>query len=416
MSGFNKEKRKRKLGLYIHIPFCVRKCDYCDFLSAPATEETKKDYIDALIAEIESYEGRTKEFTVATIFFGGGTPSCVDAQSIQRVMEKAFRVFHIDKENLEATIEVNPGTVTKEMLCTYIETGINRLSFGLQSCDNRELQKLGRIHSYEEFEDNYKLAREVGFRNINVDLMSALPGQTVESWENTLKKVIGLKPEHISAYSLIIEEGTRFYELYHDPEIAAKELPDEETDRLIYHRTKELMEENGYYRYEISNYAKRGYACKHNCSYWIGRDYLGLGLGASSLLNGARYNNLHDIKHYIRLCEEYKNRLIYAQSDNNNPDNCMDLHLDNIGIRENYELLTKEQRMEEFMFLGLRICQGISKEAFRGRFDAELYQIYGDVIRKLLSEQLLIEDGDFLRLSEYGLDVSNSVFYQFLLN
>lgn len=412
----SKDNGKRELGLYFHIPFCVRKCDYCDFLSAPATEGTKKDYINALIAEIESYQGRTMDFTVATIFFGGGTPSCVDAESIQKVMETACRVFHIDKANLEATIEVNPGTITKEMLGIYIEAGINRLSFGLQSCDNRELKSLGRIHTYEEFEDNYKLAREVGFSNINIDLMSALPGQTAESWENTLTKVIGLKPEHISAYSLIIEEGTRFYELYHDPVIAAKELPDEETDRLIYHRTKALMEENGYYRYEISNYAKKGFACKHNCSYWIGTEYLGFGLGASSLLNGARFNNLHGIKQYISLCEEYKNRSNQTQSNNSSLYNRNDLHHDCIGIRENFELLTKEQRMEEFMFLGLRICQGISKKAFCERFGAELFHVYGEVIRKLLRDQLLIEDGDFLRLSEYGLDVSNSVFYQFLLN
>ncbi|HCA69983.1 MAG TPA: coproporphyrinogen III oxidase, partial [Lachnospiraceae bacterium] len=296
-----KSDRKEELGLYVHIPFCVKKCDYCDFLSAPATEEMKKNYIRALLSEIRSYKGKTNGYTVPTVFIGGGTPSAIPASDIEKIMEEIWDTFLVDSDRLEATIEVNPGTVTREKLLAYQRAGINRLSFGLQSTDDRELKMLGRIHSYEEFKDNYELAREAGFHNINIDLMSSLPGQTVQTWENSLRTVTALKPEHISAYSLIIEEGTPFYERYGKGALHQGELPEEETDRLLYHRTKELLEESGYHRYEISNYARAGYECRHNSSYWIGTEYLGLGLGASSLFGGARFHNGNDIREYIRL-------------------------------------------------------------------------------------------------------------------
>lgn len=387
----------RELGLYIHIPFCVKKCDYCDFLSAPATEEMKKKYMQALRSEICSYKGKMTEYTVPTIFIGGGTPSAIPASDIKELMEEIRDAFQVDHDRLEATIEVNPGTVTKEKLLAYKKAGINRLSFGLQSVDNRELKMLGRIHTYEEFQDNYALARETGFRNINVDLMSSLPGQTVETWEKSLRMVIALKPEHISAYSLIIEEGTPFYERYGEGALHQRELPEEETDRLLYHRTKELLKENGYHRYEISNYAKDGYECRHNNSYWIGTQYLGLGLGASSLLAGARFHNRKDIEEYIRLCSE---------------DNKTDRFP--VNLREDYQILSLQERMEEFMFLGLRMIRGISMEEFKRRFHQSIQEVYREEIEQLVQKQLLKTDGDRLALTDYGIDISNYVLSFFL--
>jgi len=411
-----KENTIRDLGLYIHIPFCVKKCDYCDFLSAPATEEIKSEYFDAIITEIESYPGRTDGYIVPTIFFGGGTPSCVEAVYISRILESISKVFCIDRKRLEATIEINPGTITRDKLMAYKEVGINRLSFGLQSANDKELLLLGRIHSYDQFEDNYRLARELGFHNINIDLMSALPGQTLESWEHTLNTIIDLKPEHVSAYGLIIEEGTKFYDRYNSNSSYAKELPDEETDRLIYHRTKEILELNGYHRYEISNYSKEGYECRHNSSYWIGTDYLGLGLGASSLLNDARFSNLQDIKQYILLSKAYKSHKNQNKDNQINKSTQNSMWVDTIGLRRDFELLTHSQKMEEFMFLGLRMCAGISKIAFFQRFNIKIESIYGEVLQRLKDNNLLLIYEDQILLTEYGIDVSNSVLSVFLLN
>ena len=410
------ENTIRDLGIYIHIPFCVKKCDYCDFLSAPATDEIKSKYFDSVITEIESYRGKAEEYIVPTIFFGGGTPSCVDEVYISRILESINKVFCIDRMRLEATIEVNPGTITRDKLIAYKEAGINRLSFGLQSANDRELLLLGRIHSYKQFEENYHLAREVGFQNINIDLMSALPGQTLESWEHTLNTVIDLKPEHVSAYSLIIEEGTKFYDRYNSTSFDAKELPDEETDRLIYHRTKEILELNGYHRYEISNYAKDGYECRHNSSYWIGTDYLGVGLGASSLLNDARFSNLQYIKQYIQKCEAYKSYNIENINEDINKANQSAMWDDTIGLHRDFEQLTQSQKMEEYMFLGLRMCAGVSKTGFFQRFNIKMESIYGKVLQQLKENNLLIINEDQILLTEYGIDVSNSVLSVFLLN
>lgn len=413
-----KEDRKklRDLGLYIHIPFCMKKCDYCDFLSAAATDEVKKEYFEALLTEINSYSGRTGDYLVPTIFFGGGTPSCVEAGYIREIMETVDRIFRMDTDRLEATIEVNPGTATKEKLQIYKEAGINRLSFGLQSVNNEELALLGRIHSYEQFRDNYLLARELGFANINIDLMSALPGQTLSSWENTLNTVISLQPEHISAYSLIIEEGTKFFDRYQEGNPGFRDLPDEDTDRLIYHRTKEILELNHYHRYEISNYAKSGFECRHNSSYWIGTEYLGIGLGASSLLNGARFSNLQGIKQYIQLCKEFKHYKKQKNLDNIPEKPTPEIMSDFIGIRQDDVYLTIDQRMEEFMFLGLRMCLGISRKAFKMRFRQEIESVYGDVLKRFLKDGLIEINGDQIKLTGYGIDVSNTVLSEFLLN
>jgi oxygen-independent coproporphyrinogen III oxidase len=404
------------LGLYIHIPFCVRKCAYCDFLSAPGTEAMKKDYVEALIREIDSYQGRISEYTVQTLFIGGGTPSCMPEADIVRIMAAVRRVFHIEEDRLEATIEINPGTVNEEKLISYQKAGINRISFGLQSTDNSELKRLGRIHLYEEFLQNYKLAREVGFLNINVDLMSALPGQTLASWEKTLREVAALEPEHISAYSLIIEEGTEFYDRYRPGAPFEGELPDEDTDRRIYYRTKEMLESYGYHRYEISNYAKDNYECRHNNSYWIGTDYLGLGLGAASLINGARFSNMHDIKQYINRMNQFKAVPVLMREEKRKSSEYPTIEEDLLGIRTDFQRLSREEQMEEFMFLGLRRCVGIRKDAFFKRFGVSVTAVYGKVLEKLEQKKLIEQSEEWLRLTEYGIDISNEVLSYFLFD
>ncbi|HHX11860.1 MAG TPA: oxygen-independent coproporphyrinogen III oxidase [Clostridiales bacterium] len=391
------EKKLKDLGLYIHIPFCVKKCDYCDFLSAPGTETVKKQYVNALITEIYSYKGMVDDYMVPSIFFGGGTPSVIDPLLIEDIMEAVRNVFHIDDTRLEATIEVNPGTLMKDKLMIYKRAGLNRISFGLQSTDNIELKKLGRIHSYEEFKENYDLARKIGFNNINIDLMSALPGQTLESWEKTLNTVIDFEAEHISAYSLIIEEDTPFYYLYGEDGKLRDQLPDEETDRRIYHRTKELLRDSGYNRYEISNYSRDGYECRHNISYWVGTEYLGLGIGASSLLNGARIKNMHDINTYIEKCNKELNN-----------------HSIQEAIREEYQDLSINDKIEEFMFLGLRLTKGISIKEFEKRFQSSIYNVYNKEIEGLVDNCLIVIDGDRLALTDYGIDISNAVLSEFI--
>ena len=414
MNNLNKD-----LGLYIHIPFCEKKCDYCDFLSAPATKEAKKRYVEALLIEIESYRNQLTKYTVPTIFFGGGTPSCIEAEDILRVMDKIRDVFYLDTKRLEATIEMNPGTLTKEKLLLYKEAGINRLSIGLQSVNNEELKLLGRIHSYEEFLDNYLLARELGFTNINIDLMSALPGQTLSSWENTLTKIVNLKPEHISAYSLIIEEGTKFFETYKEGAKDSIKLPSEEVERKIYYRTEEILEENGYHRYEITNYAKPGYECAHNSSYWKGTEYLGLGLGASSLMNGIRFSKEKDMNRYLKRIEQFKERDA-KQSDysaeNSSSHNFTEHRIfDLIGLSMDINVLSDNDKMEEFMFLGLRMCEGVSKEEFEKRFIRKIEDVYGKVLNRLEAQGLVKNEENRIKLTRLGIDVSNVVLSEFLL-
>lgn len=382
----------KELELYLHIPFCVKKCNYCDFLSAPAEEETRAAYVDALLEEIRGFED-PEDYEVVTVFFGGGTPSILPGQEIFRIMEDLREKFSFRK-GAEITLEANPGTVDKEKLSCYKKAGINRLSFGLQSADAEELKKLGRIHTWEKFLESFQLAREAGFSNINVDLMSALPGQTKESWEKTLRQVLALQPEHISAYSLIIEEGTPFYQLYEkdverrdageEPEL----LPSEEEERAMYEATGRILKEQGYLHYEISNYAKPGRECRHNLGYWQRRDYLGFGLGASTLLNPVRYKNTEDLEAY----------------------------LGGDFSKKEFFVLTKDNQIEETMFLGLRVLEGVSKEKFREQFSCELRVVYRKELEKLEQEGLLEEEGDFVRLTSRGIDLSNPVLAEFLLS
>lgn len=393
------------LSLYIHIPFCVRKCHYCDFLSAPCNEETRQKYVETLCMEVTQRAGKFKDRKVDTIFFGGGTPSILSIEQfgqIMAVIKQEFDVF----PKAEISMEVNPGTVNREKLEAYRRLGVNRLSIGLQSADNEELKILGRIHTWEVFVQTWELVRETGFSNVNIDLMSALPGQTLESYESTLRKVLALKPEHISAYSLIIEEGTRFYEWFGDEAVAqveeecweydledknvvfrTKKLPDEITDRKMYDLTRTLLEEYGYYRYEISNYALKGYECKHNKGYWKRRDYLGLGLGAASLIDNVRSSNVSELAEYLEL-----------------------------NWSADQEELSHKDQMEEFMFLGLRMMEGVSVQEFKNQFGKSIDDVYGKQISKLQKQGLLEfnETTGRYALTLHGIDVSNQVFVEFI--
>lgn len=375
----------KKLGLYIHIPFCVKKCNYCDFLSAPATKQVQIAYMETLQREIKEKATEYQDVCVDTVFIGGGTPTSVPYDTIVDLMETVKQSFFMDKD-CEITLECNPGTVTKEALVTYRAAGINRLSIGLQSAEDDLLKELGRIHTYEQFLETYEWARKAGFSNINVDLMSGLPNQTLEKYEDTVKKILELDVEHISAYSLIVEEGTPFYKLYEEDKLA---LPSEETERQMYYRTGELLEAAGFERYEISNYAKEGYLCRHNVRYWVREDYLGLGLGASSMVNNVRFKNTEWLDEYL-----LENKYMEKQEVQN---------------------LSKNECMEEFMFLGLRMTRGVSKEEFRENFGNSMGEIYGPVIKRLKEQGLLEECDGYIRLTGYGLDVSNRVWVEFLL-
>lgn len=382
----------QKLELYIHIPFCVQKCAYCDFLSAPANDAAKAEYVDALKKEIQRYREVASSYQVSSVFVGGGTPSILSCGQILEIFKTLRQVFAIQSD-AEITIEANPGTVTKEKLAAWKQAGINRISFGLQSVKNEELKMLGRIHTYEEFRESYDLARQAGFENLNVDLISAIPGQSVQSWEETLRTVAELGPEHISAYSLIIEEGTKFYQWYREGKQSEGHpaLPDEEVERTMYEQTQEILNEYGFHRYEISNYAKEGKECRHNLGYWNRTQYLGIGLGASSLIADTRYHLCTDLTSYIERIESGED------------------------LREEIEVLTKEEMMEEFMFLGLRKMQGVSRTRFEHCFGNPIEEVYGDALNKLTEEGLLEIEGDHIRLTKRGIDVSNSVFCEFLL-
>lgn len=388
----------RELELYVHIPFCIKKCAYCDFLSGPAPREEQKAYADALMREIDRYRGKFEESIVTSIFFGGGTPSALETKLMAGVISRIRDVFQIDP-CAEITMEMNPGTVSKEKFLEWKEMGINRLSIGLQSARNEELQILGRIHTYEEFLCCFAMAREAGFSNINIDLISAVPGQTAESFEKTLRKVAELAPEHLSVYSLIIEEGTPFYEKYGAESAQNSDtlsLPDEEEDRRMYEMTGQILGKYGYLRYEISNYAKPGFECRHNLGYWERKDYLGIGTGASSLINNVRFSHIEDRSEYVRIITEDET----------------DQALERISTEK--EQLDLKAQMEEFMFLGLRKMEGISKKIFESTFKVEFDTLYGAVSKKMEAEGLLYICGDQVCLSKKGIDLSNQVFVEYL--
>lgn len=380
----------KELELYIHIPFCVKKCSYCDFLSAPATEQTREAYMAALFAEIEGRAKDYKDRIVTSVFIGGGTPSLLSGDCINQLMEHIREGFTL-AEDAEITMEVNPGTATAEKLTAFYAAGINRLSIGMQSAQEKELKMLGRIHDFDGFCQVYREAVEAGFTNINVDVMSGLPGQTIASYRDTLEKVLHLEPmpQHISAYSLIVEEGTPFAAMAERGELP---LPEEDTERAMYEETIEVLAKYGFHRYEISNYARGGYECRHNVGYWIRRDYLGLGIGAASLIDNVRFQNGRDLNTYLA-----------------HPFAC----------REEEQSLTTQEQMEETMFLGLRLVRGVSYEDFEKQYGKSPEEVYGEVIAKNAADGLLTvreeeNRGRYLALTKRGLDVSNYVMAQFL--
>ena len=428
------------LELYIHIPFCVKKCAYCDFLSGPAGEQEREDYVNLLAEEIRSCPDAVKDYEVVSIFFGGGTPSLLTGEQMERLMDVIRETFTLGQD-AEITMEMNPGTVEEEKLRKYKEAGVNRLSIGLQSVNDEELRLLGRIHTYEEFLEAYHMARDCGFANLNVDLISAIPGQTVESWRHTLEKVIALHPEHISAYSLILEEGTPFYKKYVEEENEeGPKLPDEDAERQMYWDTETLMEKNGYHRYEISNYAKEGCACRHNLGYWERVPYLGFGIGAASLVPGELIGKLDleerrnqkkekrgkavgDSESHVNLetagnkknaVEMKKERATGKMGRYTNPAKLKDYAL-SYQNKFHAELLAEAEEMEEFMFLGLRKMNGISKKIFSEYFGKSLEDVYGEPIQKLENLNLLEQNVDRVWLTKRGIDVSNSVFVEFIL-
>ena len=382
-------KKQSEIELYIHIPFCVKKCQYCDFLSFAAPLETREQYVFMLCREMAEWE-KKEEVVVSSVFLGGGTPSLLSENQLEAI----FAVLHENyqfTEDAEITIEANPGTVSESKLLLLRKCGVNRISFGLQSTQEEELKNLGRIHTFQEFLDSYEMARKTGFENINIDLISALPGQSLSSWQTTLRKVAELSPEHISAYSLIIEEGTPFYEKYREDEILREKgeksiyLPDEETERRMYEVTGEILGEYGYHRYEISNYAKKGKECRHNIGYWTRKEYKGFGLGAASLFEEQRLKNTCDLKAYLG------------------------------GKRvKEAEKLEKEEQIEETMFLGLRMLQGVSMQKFYEQYGIEMKEMYGETIERMKGLSLLEETGDYIRLTEEGISLSNYVMSEFV--
>ena len=388
------------LELYIHIPFCVKKCNYCDFLSFASDEDTRQAYVDALAKEIRSAKAEYGQFNISSIYIGGGTPSVLSYAQIKEIgaalhdtfdlkglkgkKKSPFRKKEIPPE-IEFSVEANPGTLTKEKLKAFKDIGINRISLGLQSANNNELKELGRIHTFEDFLESFWLVREAGFKNVNIDLMEAVPAQSLASFRKTLANVVSLRPEHVSAYSLIIEEGTPFYEKMNGSFPLA--LPDEDEEREIYYEAGRVLGKAGYRQYEISNYALPGFECRHNTGYWRRENYLGMGLGASSMVRNTRWKNTSDIKAYIG----------------------------GACTREEMRNLSLKEQMEEFMFLGLRLSDGISKSKFFETFKTDFDYIYGPAVYDLEGKGLIESDEDNVRLTGRGVDVSNMVLAEFLL-
>ena len=379
---------KKDLGLYIHIPFCVKKCAYCDFLSWSGDKEQRVDYVRALEQEILSYKNFAEDYLVTTLYFGGGTPSVLEGELLERIMEAIRRTFQIE-EKAEVTMEMNPGSALKEKLELYKKLGINRLSMGIQSVKNENLKLLGRIHTYEDFLESYCMAREAGFDNLSGDLISSLPGQTLAEWKEELEILMETPLEHVSVYQLIIEEGTEFYKKYGECE---ELLPDEETSREIYLWTGKYLKSRGFEQYEISNYAREGKQSAHNLRYWERKDYLGLGLGGASMIRNMRMSNTRDWDKYMAYCR------------------------DPGKIREEVEVLEESGQMEEFMFLGLRKTRGISKKEFRRTFGKDIDLVYEKTLEKYLKNGMLQESGDRIFLSEEGILLSNQVFADFLFD
>ncbi len=387
------------MSLYLHVPFCVKKCNYCDFLSGPSDERARQHYVELLCREIRAYGKYWGDsYEVQTVFIGGGTPTCLSGEDLCRIDEAWRQSFPWISPHLEYTVEANPGTVSPEHIAAFQKMKVTRISLGLQSAQDSELRTLGRIHTYTEFLKTYHELRDTGAFALNVDLMSAIPGQTRESYLDTLQKITALEPDHVSAYSLIVEPGTAFAQLEAEGML---ELPSEETERQMYYDTARVLEQSGYQRYEISNYAHPGKQCRHNLVYWSMGEYLGLGLGASSFVQGARMSNPQEMTMYAGYVEQLESAFD-----------------DRREIYGSYKISDHRAQMEEFMFLGLRKTEGVSRTEFLQRFGSSMEQIYAGVIPDLIVQGWLeySPDQDLLRLTEKGIDVSNQIMAEFLLD
>lgn len=370
----------KDLSLYIHVPFCASKCLYCDFLSFSDKKAYFEDYQKAIINEIKSFENKQK-YKVNTIFIGGGTPSLMSENFICNILECIYNNFHITN-NVEITIETNPATVDKKKANCFKKAGINRVSIGLQAWQNNILRKLGRIHTRDQFLECFNIMRNTGFDNINIDIMFSLPEQSENDWKETVENVLILEPEHISAYSLIIEEGTPFYKLYKENKL---DIVSDDIDRNMYETVKKKLKENGYIHYEISNFAKNSFECRHNIVYWKRKEYVGFGLGAHSFINGERYSNTRDINEYIKF--NYR------------------LETEKVSLKDSYA---------EFMFLGLRMIEGIERKNFKNEFGIDIDNVYKNEIEKNVKSGLLTDKSGVIRLTDKGIDLSNVVFAEFL--
>ena len=395
-----------KLSIYLHIPFCVRKCLYCDFLSFPMGEEQQKRYVERLQEEIICESKKYKNYKVDTIFIGGGTPTVLKTNWIRKILNTIRNCFSLDAEP-EISMEVNPGTVGERELKIYKEAGINRLSIGLQSAQERELQLLGRIHSYQDFLTCFQGARKAGYNNINIDLMMGLPGQKTKDVLDTVSQVLLLQPEHLSVYSLIVEEGTVFEKVFGEskedvskqyPFLYNNELPVEEEERQMYYEVRKLLLKNGFHQYELSNFALEGYECQHNRGYWTNHDYVGFGLGAASKVGNVRWKNTGDMRLYL-LEEDIVQKTQGFE-----------------GKKQELQILNEKEQMEEFMFLGLRLTEGVSADCFQKRFGKNIEDIYYNWIEKMLQEKLLCRENNRIYLSEKGMDLANYVMSGFLLD
>ena len=373
-----------ELGIYIHIPFCKSKCYYCDFTSYTNQNEKIEDYIQEVVKETEQYD--ISGYNVTTIYIGGGTPSYIDEKFIKQLLEKWKEKLVKNQtkwEDIEITIEINPGTITKQKLETYRQAGVNRVSVGLQSTNNQLLKQIGRIHTYEEFLKAYQLVKDTGFKNINIDLMIGLPNQTIEDIKHSLETVGELEPNHVSVYSLIVEEDTKMEALIKKGEL---KLPEEETERQMYWYIKNKLELKGYKHYEISNFAKTRNESKHNKNCWEQKEYIGLGATANSYLNGVRYANSAFSKEGQW---RYANKTIEEQQ-------------------------TLEDKKKEYMLLGLRKIDGVSIQKFKEKYVDNPIFLFREEIENLVEDDLLEVDGDWIRLTNKGIDFANLVWEEFI--
>lgn len=376
----------KDLSLYIHIPFCISKCSYCDFLSFTCKDEKIETYIDALLMELKLYKEIITDYRIRTIFIGGGTPSSIDEGHISRILDYIMKNYKIEKLE-EVSIETNPGSLSREKVKAYRNSGINRISMGVQSLNDKILKEIGRTHTSQDFYDSLEIIREVGIDNINADLMFGLPGQNLSDVLYSLDKVIQLGLEHISYYALILEEGTDIFYRHLRGEIG---LPREEEEREMYHSIVRILKENSYDHYEISNFAKPGYTCKHNLVYWDTGAYLGLGLNSHSNLGEKRFANTDDIDEYIFKLKNKK-----------------------FPLKELIDI-PKEIEIEEFCIMALRKISGISKVDFKNRFGVNIEELYGPMIKKHEKNGLIKNSQANISLTSKGLDLSNLVEIDFL--